>query len=60
MVPGQQVGSFDNRPLPGCQVILHALSGDLTLCAGRAVVPPAQRRAIFYEIRTGASAPCAV
>ncbi|MFD1545268.1 hypothetical protein [Nonomuraea guangzhouensis] len=60
LVPGQQVGSFDNRPPSGCQVILHALSGDLTLCVGRAIVPPALRRAFFYEIRTGASVPCAV
>ncbi|WP_219462535.1 hypothetical protein [Nonomuraea rhizosphaerae] len=59
VVPGRRAGSFDNQPLPNCQVVLHALSGDLTLCAGRAVVPPAYRQAIFYEIRTGNSVPCA-
>jgi hypothetical protein len=59
-VPGQRVGSFDNSPLSGCQVVLHALTGDHILCAGRAVVPPAFRRVILYSIRTGSSAPCAV
>ncbi|SEG40248.1 hypothetical protein SAMN05444920_102890 [Nonomuraea solani] len=57
-VPGQRVGSFDNRPLPGCRVVLHALTGDFTLCAGRGVVPPASRQVNLYSIRAGASAPC--
>ncbi|MGW0808011.1 hypothetical protein [Nonomuraea sp. NPDC002799] len=59
-IPGLRTGSFDNSPLPGCQVVLHALSGDYVLCAGRAVVPAAFRQAVLYSIRTGASVPCPV
>ncbi|MFI6733189.1 hypothetical protein ACIBI9_09680 [Nonomuraea sp. NPDC050451] len=59
-VPGQRVGSFDNSPLPGCQVVLHSLGGDFVLCAGRAVVPAAYRQVVLYSIRTGTSTACPV
>ncbi|MEV0383984.1 hypothetical protein [Nonomuraea sp. NPDC050643] len=59
-VPGQRVGSFDNRPLPGCRVVLHATTGDFTLCAGRGVVPAAFRQVLLYSIGTGTSTACPV
>src|SRR5262245_62801238 len=38
------VSSFDNRPLPGCSVILQTRAGTtFTLCEGRGIVPPAYR-----------------
>lgn len=57
---GRTVGSFANAPLPGCQVVLHALNGDFVLCAGRGVVPPALRQVYLYSIRSGTSTACPV
>lgn len=59
-ISGQRVGSFDNSPLPGCRVVLHAVSGNYTLCAGRAVVPQAYRQTLLYSIGAGSTAPCPV
>lgn len=52
------VGSFDNRPLPGCQVVLETVAGPYVLCAGSGVVPPAYRNAHTLSIRAGQSKPC--
>jgi hypothetical protein len=57
-VPGQRVGSFDNSPPPGCQVVLHSTGGNYVLCIGRGAVPAAFRYVPLYQIRTGTSAPC--
>ncbi|MFG1949400.1 hypothetical protein [Nonomuraea sp. NPDC048826] len=55
------VGSFDNRPPPGCAVTLQTRTGAVfTLCAGRGIVPPAYRDATRAAIKPGASAPCAL
>ncbi|MGP3959120.1 hypothetical protein ACTWPT_24225 [Nonomuraea sp. 3N208] len=59
-VPGQRVGSFDNTPPPGCQVVLHSTGGAFVLCIGRAVVPVAFRHVVLYQIRSGTSVPCPV
>jgi hypothetical protein len=54
------VGSYDNRPLDGCQVVLRNSRGaEHKLCAGRAVVPPRFREGPRLIIRPGGTAPCA-
>jgi hypothetical protein len=57
-IPGMQVGSFDNRPPAGCEVILHTSAGDYYLCAGRSDVAATHRQAILYTIRAGLTPPC--
>jgi hypothetical protein len=59
LAPGlAQVGSFDNRPLAGCQASLLAPAGTFTLCAGRGVVPVAFRLNPTLRIQLGATQPC--
>ncbi len=55
------VGSFDNRPLPGCSVILQTRTGAVfTLCIGRGIVPPAYREATRALIKPGTAPPCMI
>jgi hypothetical protein len=54
------VGSFDNRPPAGCQVVLSNGAATFVLCAGRGNVPDAFRFATLIRIQPGASAPCGV
>jgi hypothetical protein len=56
-----QVASFDNRPLPGCQVALTSRRGTTTiLCAGRGVVPAEFRQSPRLRLRPGFSRPCGI
>jgi hypothetical protein len=59
LVPGLPVvGSFDNRPLVGCQANLVGPAGTFTLCAGRGVVPVAFRQNPAVRIQPGLTPPC--
>jgi hypothetical protein len=55
---GGPVGSFDNRPPAGCQVVLSNGGATFVLCAGRGNVPDAFRLATFIRIQPGFSSPC--
>jgi hypothetical protein len=52
------VRSFDNRPAPGCQVVLTSGITSVVLCTGRGPVPSAVQLAPAVTIRPGSSPPC--
>lgn len=55
------VGSFDNRPLDGCRVQLMGPSTFwVTLCEGRATLPPTLRRSPLVRIVPGTAPRCFV
>jgi hypothetical protein len=57
-----RAGSFDNRPLAGCQVVLRSSTNpgaSLVLCGGRGTTPPPFQQSPVMQIRPGASRPCA-
>lgn len=52
------VGSFDNRPLAGCKVVLSNGYGRFELCAGRGVIPERFRVRSLLSTESGTSRPC--
>lgn len=52
------VGSFDNRPLAGCKVVLSNGYGRFELCAGRGVIPERFRVGSHLSVERGTSLPC--
>lgn len=55
----RQVGSYDNRALAGCQLVLRNSGGaEHVMCAGRAVVPASFRQGTRLIHRPGPSRPC--
>jgi hypothetical protein len=52
------IGSFDNQPLAGCEVVLVRFGQTFELCAGRGVVPEPFRTASQVRIQAGSSVPC--
>ncbi|GGS60810.1 hypothetical protein GCM10010156_19420 [Planobispora rosea] len=53
------VGAFDNRPPPGCQVVLVNREGaGKVLCVGRGSVPNEFRQSQIVRIQPGTAPPC--
>jgi hypothetical protein len=52
------IGSFDNQPPAGCEVVLVRFGQTFELCAGRGVVPEPFRTASQIRIQPGSSVPC--
>ncbi|MCG5221016.1 hypothetical protein [Streptosporangium sp. KLBMP 9127] len=55
------IGAFDNRPLPGCQVVLiNRVGATKVLCAGRSTVPADFRDAPQVRIQPGTAPACPI
>jgi hypothetical protein len=52
------VSSFDNRPLPDCQVQLRKGAAVFPLCVGRGTIPAGFRDQPVVRIQPGLSYPC--
>lgn len=53
-----QVRGFDNRPAPGCRVVLSNRSWSFELCAGRGAVPAGFQDSPAVRVEPGGSVPC--
>ncbi|MET9239859.1 hypothetical protein [Nonomuraea sp. NPDC003709] len=55
-----EVDTFDNQPVPGCQVVLTGRTGaSQVLCVGRGSLPPELRQVLRVRMQPGTAPPCA-